>query len=248
MLHVNPAPSSFNPAVTPEIDRIAAKALAKETSERYQTAREMAADLEAALADLTRSGNDETQLLPAAPVSATAWDHGRKTLRTISGPLRRSGVKAAVAVVALALAIFGTWRLLPGGSYRPRRRLKRRAGMRKALPRCGTALITKPARPWSAPPATIVSRWRTPASPRRGWSWITRTKLARKCCAPRLPEPVRGSPITISFTWRPMNLTLTGDFTGAAAKHRQIVDGTPDAAKAYAYVDLGRAVTKNRRS
>jgi serine/threonine-protein kinase len=45
-----PAPSSLEPEVTPEIDAIVAKSLAKKTSERYQSAAEMRADIERALA------------------------------------------------------------------------------------------------------------------------------------------------------------------------------------------------------
>src|SRR5207245_5960271 len=43
------APSKLNDEVTPEIDRIAVKALAKEPDARYQTAAEMARDLDAVL-------------------------------------------------------------------------------------------------------------------------------------------------------------------------------------------------------
>ena len=49
VLHVDPPPpSQFNPQVTPEMDRIALKALAKQPEARYQSADEMAADLRAA--------------------------------------------------------------------------------------------------------------------------------------------------------------------------------------------------------
>jgi serine/threonine protein kinase len=48
VLHVDPPPpSQFNPQVTPEMDRIALKALAKQPEARYQSADEMAADLRA---------------------------------------------------------------------------------------------------------------------------------------------------------------------------------------------------------
>src|SRR5437588_1065249 len=46
------APSKFNEDVTPEIDRIVLKALAKEPDARYQTAAEMARDLDAVLYEL----------------------------------------------------------------------------------------------------------------------------------------------------------------------------------------------------
>src|SRR5581483_201007 len=45
-------PSKFNDEVTPEIDRIVVKALAKEPENRYQTAAEMARDLDALLYEM----------------------------------------------------------------------------------------------------------------------------------------------------------------------------------------------------
>ncbi|HET7328820.1 MAG TPA: Stk1 family PASTA domain-containing Ser/Thr kinase [Nocardioidaceae bacterium] len=45
-----PPPSSIDPEVAPELDAIAAKSLAKPTAERYQSAAEMRADIERALA------------------------------------------------------------------------------------------------------------------------------------------------------------------------------------------------------
>jgi eukaryotic-like serine/threonine-protein kinase len=45
-----PPPSTYDPEIPPELDAICAKALAKPTSERYQSATEMRADIERALA------------------------------------------------------------------------------------------------------------------------------------------------------------------------------------------------------
>ncbi len=45
-----PPPSSFNRRVTPELDAIVARALARDVADRYQTARQLAADLDALIA------------------------------------------------------------------------------------------------------------------------------------------------------------------------------------------------------
>ncbi|MGA9625314.1 MAG: serine/threonine-protein kinase, partial [Bryobacteraceae bacterium] len=66
VLHVDPPPPSrFNPQVTPEMDRIALKALAKQPEARYQSADEMAADLRAA--SLALSPETELLAVPSVP-------------------------------------------------------------------------------------------------------------------------------------------------------------------------------------
>jgi serine/threonine-protein kinase len=55
-------PSSLRPEVSPELDRICVKALAREKGERYATAAEMADDLEALALDLERSALENTMV------------------------------------------------------------------------------------------------------------------------------------------------------------------------------------------
>ena len=60
-----PTPSSLEPEVSPEIDAIVAKSLAKKTSERYQSAAQMRADIERSLAGQTI--DTATTALPPVP-------------------------------------------------------------------------------------------------------------------------------------------------------------------------------------
>ena len=66
-----PAPSTFNPEVTPAMDAIAARALQKKTSERYQSAAQMRADIERALAGqdvaAPAAGSEATSVTLMAP-------------------------------------------------------------------------------------------------------------------------------------------------------------------------------------
>ena len=64
VLHVEPRePSHWNAAVTPQVDRIVQKMLAKSTAARYRSADELLVDLRAAIAGV--DPNAETVLLPS---------------------------------------------------------------------------------------------------------------------------------------------------------------------------------------
>jgi serine/threonine-protein kinase len=64
-----PTPSSLESEISPDIDAIVAKSLAKKTSERYQSAAQMRADIERALAG--QSVDAVTTAMPVAtPPSA----------------------------------------------------------------------------------------------------------------------------------------------------------------------------------
>lgn len=109
-----PPPSTFNRRVTPELDSIVAKALARDVADRYQTAAQLAADLDNLIAgyrfdpkelrqfirqlfrkDYSKELEDTNLSLDAQPggVSVTTGNFRRAD---ISQTLRRSEVSAAV--------------------------------------------------------------------------------------------------------------------------------------------------------
>jgi serine/threonine-protein kinase len=112
------SPSSFDPEISPEIDAITAKALAKRVDERYQSAAEMRADIERALAGQQVSapavaGPEPTQaLLPPLPMSDPAAT-GRLpvTSEAEEAPRRRTWVYVllalAILLVLVAFAVLG---------------------------------------------------------------------------------------------------------------------------------------------
>ncbi len=105
VLHVDPPPpSQFNSRIPPELDRVVMKALAKKIEERYQTAGEMANDLEAVRMRLPGSDTVRTRRI-AGPSG-----FGRSSmLLTISDKLRRPRISPLAFLAAFALAMLAVW-------------------------------------------------------------------------------------------------------------------------------------------
>ena len=117
VMHVDPPlPSTLNERVTPELDRITMKALAKKTEERYQTAEEMLVDLRDALPTLAEEDAHRTQRLPASKIKHES------ILTTISDTLSRPrlslGILALILVVG-SVAVWGIIRLRRPTLYKP---------------------------------------------------------------------------------------------------------------------------------
>ncbi len=105
VLHINPSPPShFNSRVTPELDRVTLKALAKKTEDRYQTADEMAADLKSARAKFSISDTTRTRRLTTATNLLRS-----SAFITISDKLRRPRLSPLAFFIALVIGLLGIW-------------------------------------------------------------------------------------------------------------------------------------------
>ncbi|HEY0385157.1 MAG TPA: protein kinase, partial [Pyrinomonadaceae bacterium] len=111
VIHVDPPPpSTVNPKVPPELDRITLCALAKDVQQRYQSAEEMLADLREARAAL-QEHEQRTEAL-VAPGRVTAAPSRLRQLTGRLRPLSRPLVLAvAAAFIALLLfVVINRWR------------------------------------------------------------------------------------------------------------------------------------------
>jgi tetratricopeptide (TPR) repeat protein/tRNA A-37 threonylcarbamoyl transferase component Bud32 len=248
VLHIDPPPPSrSNPRVPPALDAVVAKALAKNPDARYQSAHEMLADLRAARATMTQLETEETEVLPA-PAVASALRTGARwsSLQTLTGPLRRSRTTAAVTLFFLLAAIFASWWLLSGRTYRATPEAQRWYEAGIAALRDGTY--------YKASKALEQAAGRDPqfsmahARLAEAYMELDLTDKAREEML-RASPPGTNPPLTRSerLYQQALQLTLTGKLADATALYRDLLARAPAEEKANAYLDLGRAYEKNEK-
>ncbi len=120
IIHVSPpAPSTVNPQVSPELDRITLKALQKKVDARYQTADELLKDLRAVATTLTGE---------SVPVSAKAkrptegFKRATAAFATLTTQLRRQRFSLVSVIPAFVVAALVIWIVVyfwPHSYYQP---------------------------------------------------------------------------------------------------------------------------------
>ncbi|MEP6741430.1 MAG: tetratricopeptide repeat protein, partial [bacterium] len=102
VLHFEPPPpSKFNPMVPQELDFIVVKALAKKPDKRYQSAKELVADLDAVKERLDDTSG-QTLIKRAAPSARTSHS---KTLNNLSQILQRPRIPISYILVGVVVLI-----------------------------------------------------------------------------------------------------------------------------------------------
>ncbi|MCW2811213.1 MAG: pknB [Friedmanniella sp.] len=128
--HVREAPvppSRLDPVISADIDAVTLKALAKDPADRYQSAREMKADIARVLAgqqatavvprvvDRPRPYDTPTRVVPTAPLEVR-----REEVVEEETPVRRRGGLVALVTVLILLLLagggFALWRVLNSGA------------------------------------------------------------------------------------------------------------------------------------
>ncbi len=108
IIHVNPTPpSSVNPGVTKELDRITMKALQKDVAKRYQTAAEMLRDLQQAEATLTKD-SPRRFVRGSRDISPTR-EIRQSALTTIAETIRRPRLSLAAFAIGIVIVAFAAW-------------------------------------------------------------------------------------------------------------------------------------------
>ena len=120
IIHVTPPPpSTINPQISPELDRITLKALQKKVEARYQTADEFLKDLRAVAATLSDEG---------IPVSSKAkrptdgFKRATAAFATLTTQLRRQRFSLAAVIPAFIVAGLAIWAIIhwwPRSYYQP---------------------------------------------------------------------------------------------------------------------------------
>jgi len=235
VIHVNPPPpSQFNARVNPEVDRIVAKAIAKDPAARYQNAEEMAADLDAALRAVTHADSQETELIPT---------HRTTLASTVVERIRRPRTAAAAVVALFAVAGIATWLIVRDAPYQPAPETLRWYGEGVAALRDGTYYKASKALERAAGDPRFAMAHARLAEAWMELDYADRAKEEMLRAVPPGSNP-RLTRAEQSYL-QALHLTLTGDFAGAAARYREIEEKSAESAKPDALVDLGRAHEKN---
>lgn len=238
-----PPPSTFNPSVPPELDRITLKALQKRPDARYQSAIELLSELRAANAQLDANGHSHTQV-----VARQQDTHHRSALITISDIIQRPRISIGavlLGVLAMSLVVWGGVRWLRPVAHQPPAECRRWYDTGTNALRDGAYYQASKA----------LER----AIECDGQYALAHARLAESWAELDYPDRAREELITVMklvpdrSVLQPLDrLYLQGitnavsrDFAGAIRNYSDIVAKVPDGEKPYAYVDLGRAFEKN---
>jgi len=111
VIHVEPPPPSrSNPRISPELDRITMKALAKKPEARYQSAEEMLRDLRPVL--VTLSSDNHSTPLRSPRSTSTSPPLPTSALITLIETLRRPRLSLGTFIIAILAISLAGWAIL----------------------------------------------------------------------------------------------------------------------------------------
>ena len=239
-----PKPSEFNSSVSPELDRIALKALAKKPEARFQTADELIAALDSAQAQERTNGSDRTvtRLVSPAPSTQPAG-----TLATLSDIFRRPRFSVdylSLLALVLAVASFAAWRFLRGSNYQPSAEAKRWYDEGTRALQDGTYFkasklmeeAVKQDNKFALAHARLAEAWAELGYFERANAEISQADLL-----------VSGTSLSRigRLYLQAINANVSHNSKQAVDSYKQMIPLVQDDDKAYLYVDLGRAYEKN---
>lgn len=244
VIHVTPpAPSTINPRVPSELDRVTMKALAKKPEARYQSAEEFIEDLKAVQADLREGSESRTQRV-AIPRSKM----GESALATISNMMRRPRISVFTMMAVAAILLTGVWvasRFWKAKLHQPSAEALRWYKDGTDALRDGAYYTAskrleqsiKADNGYALAHARLAEAWSE-------LDYADKAKDEILIANSLVPERSVLPDLDAKYFQAITNM-VSHNFPGAVANYQEIVRAVPDEEKAYAYVDLGRAYEKS---
>lgn len=245
VIHFNPPiPSTINPQIPQELDRITMKALAKEPGERYQSASALRADLLAIHHTLENSANVRRHRV------RPAWTtHRASAVTTLSDALQRprlSPLMVLVGIVLLGLIVWGIKELRRPPIHVPSVEALRLYDRGTDALRMGSFFqasnalkrATETDDQFALAHARLAEAWMELDHSSRAMSELLRV-------AELTSDQARLTEMDVLYL-DAVKATVRRNFAGAIDAYLEIARRKPD--QPQVYVDLGRAFEKNNQS
>lgn len=242
-----PAPSRLNPKVPPELDQITLKSIAKNVSDRYQSAEELLADLGRVRESLRDAGAARVR-----PAQAETGAAGTSLLTIFSDRLRQPRLLVLIFCLTLTAALFAAW---AGTSWR--RPAAAAAVSREALQwyERGTDALREGTyfKAVKSLQQAVGGGGDFPLARARLAEALTELEYTDRAKDEllRVAPPQSGDyalPPLEALQLQAIKLSLAGDSAGAIETYQRVVEQSPEGSRAAAYVDLGRAYERDGAS
>ncbi len=245
VIHVEPPPPSrSNPRISPELDRITMKALAKKPEARYQSAEEMLRDLRPVLVTLSSDNHITPLRSPRSTSSSTPLP--TSTLITLTETLRRPRLSLGtfiIAILAISLAGWAILRFWKPAPYVPSPvaidwHHKGTEAMRNGAFLQATLALKQAIRAddkFALAHARLAEAWTE-------LDYADEAKNEMLRVAELAPDRSR-LPRVDALYLEAIHASVTGDFPGSVKAYSEIVRLSPK--ESHVYFDLGRAHEKN---
>jgi serine/threonine protein kinase/Flp pilus assembly protein TadD len=244
VIHVNPCPpSELNPEVTPQLDRVVLKALAKDSASRYQSASEMLAELRKVQDAPQQAYQPHSK--PLGCEAGTLRTRIKARLTGISSRRTALTVGSVLAVLIVILAIWSILNLWPSSRLQPNREAKRFYEVGITALRDGTYYQASKAleRAVELDKKFVLAHARLAEA----YAEIDDTDRAKDelLVATALAPNRSVLEQTDASYLDAISATVRRDFAKAVEYYRQITEQASEPEKARAYLYLGRSYEKN---